>query len=140
MNKYILVTGDRNYNDFKNIENILLTIIIKKYPPTEYTFINGDCKGADKICKYIFKTYKYKTIEYPADWNKYGKYAGPKRNKDMIDLKPELFLIFHNDISNSKGTKSCINIMLKTINENYMPQIIFNNKYINILELKKLIN
>jgi|LakMenE01Jun11ns_1017448.scaffolds.fasta_scaffold9841425_4 hypothetical protein len=57
----------------------------------------------------------------------------------MVDLKPELFLIFHNDIKNSKGTKNCINIMLKTINENYIPEIIFNNKYINVSELKNLI-
>jgi|688.fasta_scaffold107631_5 hypothetical protein len=68
MNKYILVTGDRNYNDFKNesetrrepggffknIENVLLSMIIEKYPPTEYIFVNGYCKGADKISKYIF--------------------------------------------------------------------------------------
>ena len=138
--KYILVTGDRNYNDFKNIENILTTIIIHQYHPTEYIFVNGDCKGADKISKYIFKKYNYKTLEYPADWNKYGKYAGPKRNKDMVDLKPELFLVFHNDIKNSKGTKSCINIMLKTINENYSPQIIFNDKYISASDLKTLIS
>jgi hypothetical protein len=139
MNKYILVTGDRNYNEFKTIENTVLKIK-DEYPNTQYIFVNGDCRGADKISKYMFKKYGYKTLEFPADWNSYGKYAGPKRNKDMVDLKPELILIYHNNILESKGTKSCIKIILNQINknENYNPKILFNNKEISSNELIKI--
>jgi hypothetical protein len=48
-------------------------------------------------------------IAMPADWANHGKAAGPIRNRKMLDLKPDLVLAFHADLTNSKGTKDCSN-------------------------------
>lgn len=47
-------------------------------------------------------------IPFPAEWEKYGKSAGPIRNRQMLDENPDLVIAFHDDIESSKGTKDCI--------------------------------
>lgn len=67
-----------------------------------YVMINGDCpKGADAICKLWWKTWRLPLELYPANWEKYGKRAGFVRNKQMVDLEPDVCLAFIKD--GSKG-------------------------------------
>ena len=47
-------------------------------------------------------------IQMKAHWDKYGRSAGPIRNRYMLDLKPDVVIGFSNDIQNSKGTKDCL--------------------------------
>ena len=57
----------------------------------------------------------YNNPGFPADWKKYGRAAGPIRNKQMLNEgKPDLVLAFHTNIENSKGTKSMIQIAKKS--------------------------
>jgi hypothetical protein len=49
-------------------------------------------------------------MEYPAQWHKYGRAAGPIRNQQMLaEGKPDLVLAFHDDIDGSRGTKDMVN-------------------------------
>lgn len=41
---------------------------------------------------------------YPADWERYGKRAGPIRNRKMLDQGPDLVVAFGGD----KGTADCV--------------------------------
>ena len=47
---------------------------------------------------------------YPADWSAYGKFAGPKRNKQMVDSKPDIVLAF--PLGESKGTRGTMKMAL----------------------------
>jgi hypothetical protein len=105
----ILVCGSRDWNDFSKIENIL-----KTYANTENnnsnTIIHGGCRGADSIGGYIGKKLNMNIAVYKAQWNKYGKAAGPIRNQQMIDEgKPDIVYAFHSCIEKSKGTKDMVN-------------------------------
>ena len=52
-----------------------------------------------------------KLHEYPADWARHGKRAGPLRNLRMLhEGRPDLVLAFHDDIENSKGTAHMVTI------------------------------
>jgi hypothetical protein len=58
---------------------------------------------AAQACGYPFR-------EFSADWQKFGKAAGPIRNQQMLDEgKPDLVIAFHEDLENSKGTQDMIN-------------------------------
>ena len=46
----------------------------------------------------------------PANWNKYGKSAGPIRNVEMLELADALIVIINN---NSRGSTHMLNIALK---------------------------
>ena len=74
----------------------------------------------------------------PADWKKYGKSAGPIRNREMLKMDPDIVLIFHDDPKNSKGTKDCVKALLKKIKDKYNPIILFNGDLKDNEELNKL--
>jgi hypothetical protein len=95
-----------------------------------FVLISGLAKGADDCADWWAhnspmhsppgkEMIGYDAIEFfyhgvKANWEKYGKAAGPIRNQEMLEFgKPNLVLAFHNDIANSKGTKHMVSIAEK---------------------------
>lgn len=98
----ILCCGDRNWTNKERIREILQAY------PLDTTVIEGEAKGADILSRQVAEEIGMTFIPVPANWDKYGKAAGPIRNKQMLDMKPDEVIAFHNDIKNSKGTKNCL--------------------------------
>lgn len=71
--------------------------------------IHGGAAGADSLADQ-WARYRFNTIEeYTADWEKYGKAAGPTRNRQMLkEGKPDLVIAFL--AKDSRGTKDMINV------------------------------
>lgn len=103
----VLICGDRNWTDYKMIEDFIVTL------PKGTKIIEGDCKGVDQLSGFIGKKHGYEVIVVPAEWEKYGKKAGPIRNQKMLDMKPDFVVAFHNDIEHSKGTKNMIDLAIE---------------------------
>ncbi len=102
----VLCCGDRHW-----INKSLIRRAILEYTNASWdtVIIHGCATGADSISGQIGREYDLLVVEFPANWNKYGRTAGPIRNKQMLDEgKPDLVLAFHTDIKNSKGTKNMI--------------------------------
>lgn len=102
----ILITGSRNWTNYKAMFNIL------KELPKNTQIIHGGCRGADTMAGNIAKKLGMPVPKvYSADWNKYGRGAGPKRNQLMLADNPDILKIiaFHEDIIKSKGTRDMIN-------------------------------
>ena len=101
----ILVTGDRNWTD----KNIIKTAL-SEYGATE--LIEGEARGADSLAREAAEELGIPVTKVPAKWyddnGKFRVWAGPERNKWMLDMKPDLVLAFHNDLANSKGTRNCV--------------------------------
>lgn len=100
----ILICGSRDYDDPLKI----LASLSPRFLSGETTVIHGDAQGADRIAGHVAKSLGMSVIAVPAEWDKYGRSAGPIRNRKMLDMGPELVLAFHPDIENSKGTKDCV--------------------------------
>lgn len=104
----ILICGDRNWDDREMMEYTLE--MFEGIP--NLTFVHGDARGADKMAGDILTKMGHKVVAYPADWDKYGKKAGPIRNRTMFEqAKPDLAIAFHKEIWNSKGTKHMVNLL-----------------------------
>ena len=105
----ILCCGDRNWNNALVIRNALLDYIRND---KDLTIIHGNANGTDRTCAFValeLGLNQSNIKSFPANWNKFGKSAGPIRNKQMLDEgKPDLVLAFHNFIANSKGTKNML--------------------------------
>jgi hypothetical protein len=109
--KVILMCGDRNWTDRKKIRQQLL-----KHKPD--IIIQGEARGADSIAREEAKKLGIEHIDCPADWTRYGRAAGPIRNKEMLarlldfsyDGHYILIQAFHSDLSQSKGTKDMVTI------------------------------
>lgn len=60
-----------------------------------FELICGMAFGADTMAYNWAKRHGITVHEFPADWKKYGKAAGPIRNKRMLDEgKPDLVIAF----------------------------------------------
>lgn len=57
--------------------------------------IHGAARGADSIAANWAKTRGIATVAYPADWDRFGKRAGPVRNRQMLhEARPDAVLAF----------------------------------------------
>ena len=111
----VLVTGERGWEDddavilvMREFEFILEDV---HQDPKAITIVHGDCSsgGIDRVAQAVGESMGFHVIPHPANWAKYGRAAGPIRNKAMLeeDGPFDLVLAFHRDISKSKGTKDC---------------------------------
>lgn len=95
----ILICGSRNWCDRDKILERFRTI------SPDSIIIHGGCSGVDSISGEIASLLGMNVICYPANWKEFGRSAGPRRNQQMLEeSKPDLVIVFHEDLQNSKGT------------------------------------
>lgn len=69
------------------------------------TILHGACStGVDRVAQAWAERHMMGIKRRPAKWNTFGKAAGPKRNQEMVDMKPDYCLAFP---SNGTGTADC---------------------------------
>jgi len=90
VSKRLLICGSRTWTDAARIHDEL-TLTCGRLgirEPAELTVIHGACpKGADKIADDWAKEAGAEIERWPADWNAFGKYAGPRRNEQMAQTR-----------------------------------------------------
>ena len=98
----LLICGNRYWSDKEAIKNVLVTL-----SPT--VLIEGEAPGADTLSRICAEEMNIPVLKFSADWKKFGRAAGPIRNKQMLDKgKPNLVVAFHDNIAESKGTKNML--------------------------------
>ena len=106
----ITVGGCRDFNDSEYIFKCL-DEYIKELCDEEIIIISGHCSGVDAIAEKYAEIKGFKTMIFPAEWDKYGRAAGPARNKKMVEAS-DIVIAFWDE--KSKGTKSLINLAKKS--------------------------
>lgn len=113
----VAVAGYREFTDTSVFEE-QLDKILSKYKVTKIH--TGDCRGTDTMAvTYAIKKGIPYTV-FTANWNKYGRSAGPIRNQEMIKGTKLLVAFAHR---NSKGTFNTIKLARK----NRIKTIIFKD-------------
>lgn len=93
----ILICGSRNWSDEKPIKDVIDSL------PEGSTVISGGAPGADSIAERLALERKDLKVEiFHAKWVLWGKSAGPKRNIEMLEKKPDIVYAFPGN--NSVGT------------------------------------
>lgn len=100
-----LICGDRDWDNYELIYQVIFTLAENGVD----TIIEGEAKGADKISRWCAEELELWVEPFPANWKRYSLGAGPIRNQQMLDEKPDLVVGFHNDIYESKGTLDMLN-------------------------------
>lgn len=89
----ILVCGGRDFKD-KNLVYKTLWPYYEEYR-ADLEIISGMARGADHLGWLFAHHHDLKCHEFPADWDTYGKKAGPMRNIQMlVEGKPDLVIAF----------------------------------------------
>jgi hypothetical protein len=103
----VLVCGSRDFNDYRHLSTML------DYHHKQHNFtvvIEGGARGADTMAREWAESRGIPVEEYPADWEKYGRAAGPIRNKQMLtEGEPAMVIAFPKTVLiESKGTKNMV--------------------------------
>lgn len=107
----IIIAGGRNFDNYNLLESYVEYIIDRFYKKENVVIISGTAKGADKMGEYYAAKHNIKCCKFPANWDKYGKQAGPIRNKEMAqyavsDNSKGVLIAFWD--KKSKGTENMI--------------------------------
>lgn len=98
------IVGSRGYDDYESFSDCLDLFPIE-------SIISGGCRsGADAMAEKYAKENRIPIKIIPPDWNKYGRAAGPIRNKEIV--KNSTYILAFWD-GKSSGTKSTIIIAKK---------------------------
>lgn len=111
----LIVAGSRDFDDYKIVKNVMEGYVnswISMYDcnRNDIEIISGGCRGVDLLGEKYAKEFNHPLKVFTAEWGKYGKAAGPIRNKIMAEYAAEYknaFLIaFWDGLSN--GTKNMV--------------------------------
>lgn len=101
-----LITGCRNWKCTEVAEWVVGSLL-KKYGP-EITLVHGMAPGVDTTFASVCRLKGIPDEPHPADWDAYGKAAGPRRNQEMVDAGAMFAVAVHRDLQNSRGTGDCV--------------------------------
>lgn len=78
----LAIVGSRNFQDYET----MCRFISEKFDLSDIeAVVSGGAKGADTLAERFAKDNNLKMIVKPAEWSKYGRAAGPMRNKLIVE-------------------------------------------------------
>lgn len=98
----VIIAGSR---EIQNYGFVLEAIEEAGFPLTEV--VSGTANGIDRLGERYANENHIPIAYYPADWDKYGKSAGYRRNIEMANYAEGLIAVWNRK---SKGTASMIEL------------------------------
>lgn len=117
MKQRIIIAGSRGFNNYNYLEYVVDRYFAKFVSDkSDVEIISGTARGADSLGELYAQKHGISLIRLPADWIKYGKSAGYRRNEEMAVLSVSdgcagVLLAFWD--GQSRGTKNMIDIAEK---------------------------
>lgn len=109
MNEFkLIVAGGRDFDDYIRLSEELLHLANNEYASHAVSIVSGLARGADSLGRRFALDNDVKCYDFPANWNKYGKSAGYRRNEEMGNFSDGLLAFWDGE---SKGTKNMIEFM-----------------------------
>ena len=105
MIKQIVIAGCRNYDNYNEAAPFIDSCLYEIRKKHTIIILSGCSTGADSIGERYATKNGFDIEKYPADWKRFGRSAGPIRNKQMAEIC-DLVICFWDE--KSKGTKSMI--------------------------------
>lgn len=101
----IIVCGSRGWHDRERVADRLFDL------PVSSIIVHGAARGADRIAEQEGQKLGLLVEAHPADWEKYGKSAGYRRNELMASLGADLCIAFWD--GRSLGTQHMMDLAKK---------------------------
>lgn len=117
MKQRIIIAGSRNFNNYPYLEYVVDRYFAKFVTDKQGAqIISGTAKGADSLGELYAEKHGIEVIRCPANWDKYGRAAGYRRNEEMAILSMSdgytgVLLAFWDGLS--RGTKHMIDLAEK---------------------------
>lgn len=107
----VIVAGGRDYMDAAEMLGHMWDAdAAAKERGMHIAIVSGMARGADLLGRALALEHGAKVYEFPADWDRYGKSAGFKRNEQMAQFADALLAFWD---GSSRGTAHMIETMRK---------------------------
>lgn len=91
----VLVCGGRDYDDYPLVHQVLTKLHLASESTSISVIIEGGARGADALGRRWAENAGVPIETFEADWENQGSFAGPARNKRMLDEgRPDLVIAF----------------------------------------------
>ena len=107
MIKRVVVAGCRDFNDYARAKVFIDKCIRNIRYQYTLVFVSGGCRGADMLGERYAKENGFAVERYSADWETYGKAAGPVRNRQMAEIADYVICFWD---GKSRGTSSMLDL------------------------------
>ena len=88
----LAITGGRSYADEAHVRRVLSSL-----DPRPELVIHGGATGADALADRVAREFGITVRVFPAEWTRYGRSAGPRRNSEILAFGPDLVIAFPGD-------------------------------------------
>jgi hypothetical protein len=95
----VAIVGSREYPNLSKVRAYI------QNPPINTVIVSGGARGVDKCAEKVATSIGLKTEIYLADWYRYGKAAGMKRNQQIVEASDRVVAFWDRE---SRGTKNSI--------------------------------
>lgn len=104
----VIIAGGRDFNDMEFLQKSFKKVFLRRYMVS--SIISGGARGADKLGEAFAEKFQIPLVIIEAEWDKYGKSAGYRRNAEMAEVGDFLIAFWDGE---SRGTKHMIDIAKK---------------------------
>lgn len=104
----VIIAGGRDFDDYDLVVSTMDKLLQNITEPI--TIVCGMARGADTLGERYAISKGYEVARFPADWGKFGKAAGYKRNEQMAQNADALAAFWD---GRSRGTKHMIDLAHK---------------------------
>jgi hypothetical protein len=104
----VIIAGGRNFDDFNKLCQVCDGFLQDQ---NDIEIVSGAYKGADLLGERYAAERNHTIKQFPANWRRYGKSAGLKRNTEMAAYADSLIAFWDGE---SKGTKHMIELATQT--------------------------
>ena len=101
----VLVGGCRSYTDYSAFCSCMDLLLPQITAESDLIILSDGCRGTDSLAKQYAIAHSYAWECYPAEWARYGKAAGPIRNRRMVECADYVIAFWD---QKSRGTRSLI--------------------------------
>ena len=101
----VVIAGCRNYTNYDEARSYIDFCLSEIRKENKIVIVSGGASGADAMGERYAEENGFEVERYPADWKRYGRSAGPARNKKMAEISDYVICFWD---EKSKGTKSMI--------------------------------
>lgn len=103
----VIIAGGRDFSNYKLLRQACDYMLSKA---ESIEIVSGTAGGADQLGEKYASERGYSIRRFPADWEKFGRAAGFKRNSEMSNYADCLIAFWDGE---SKGTRHMINTARK---------------------------
>jgi predicted Rossmann fold nucleotide-binding protein DprA/Smf involved in DNA uptake len=104
----VIIAGSRGFSNYKLLREQCNKFLREKRKTNNIVVVSGHARGADTLGEKYAQDEGFALEIYPAQWDKFGKRAGYRRNEQMAEVADALIAFWD---GSSRGTKHMIDIM-----------------------------